>query len=159
MTTRNTVAIAGRRHLSLAARCVALACLAGTLVLAVSGPASASNVPCWKRVLADSYSGHFDTIYPHRCYAQAIERIPTTLLLYSDTRDQIKAAENAAANHHTYTSSAAMSPPGTGTGAAGATSGSGSSSVPTAVIVLAVLAGLLLIVGGAGEIWRRTRRR
>jgi len=73
------------------------------LVFAVSagflgGTASAANVPCWKLVLQDSYTGVFDTVYPHACYRQAISRIPTVDQIYSNTREEIQAASSAALN-------------------------------------------------------------
>ena len=127
------------------------------LAAALAVPASAGAakpVPCWKLVLQDSFTGRFDTIYPHSCYRQAIARIPTQLLLYGDTRDEIEHAAAAALNHRTYSVNV---PGGTGTSAASSTSG-GSHGVPTAIVVLGGVAVALLLVGGAGEAWRRTRR-
>ena len=135
-----------------------VAAVAVTAVLATALPAGAAKIPCWKLVLQDSYTGHFDTIYPHSCYKRAIERIPTTLLIYSDTRQEIQAAANAALNNRKYTArSIANAPSGTGPSATPSTSG-GSHGVPTAIVILGGVAVALLLIGGAGEAWRRTHR-
>ena len=135
-----------------------LATVAALAALATALPAGAAKVPCWKLVLQDSYTGHFDTIYPHSCYKQAMERIPTTLLIYSDTRQEIQAAASAALNNRKYTArSVANAPAGTGKSASASTSGS-SHGVPTAIIILGGVAVALLLIGGAGEAWRRTHR-
>jgi hypothetical protein len=119
--------------------------------LAVVTPASAApNVPCWKLVLNDAYSGVFGQVYPLACYHQAIGHIPATDLIYSNMGDEIRNAETAAANGRTYAIRRPQAAP------VAATS-SGGSSVPVPVLVLGGLAALFLIVGGAGELWRRTR--
>ena len=135
-----------------------LAIVAAVAALATALPASAAKIPCWKLVLQDSYTGHFDTIYPHGCYKQAMERIPTTLLIYSDTRQEIQAAASAALNNRKYTArSVANAPAGTGKSASASTSGS-SHGVPTATPPRMMIAVALLLIGGAGEAWRRTHR-
>jgi hypothetical protein len=121
----------------------------------LGGTASAANVPCWKLVLQDSYTGAFDTIYPHACYRKAIARIPAVDQIYSNTREEIEAASAAALNGKSYKVPGLGS--GTGTNAGAATSGH-KSSVPTAIIVLAGVAVALLLIGGGGELWRRSRR-
>jgi hypothetical protein len=133
---------------------VALIALA---LLAVAAPAGAAKkaVPCWKLVLQDSFTGRFDTIYKHSCYTQAIARIPTADLIYSNTREEIEAASAAAAGKRTYTSQS-VSSTGNSTVATPSISG-GSHGVPTAIIVLGGVAVALLLVGGAGEFWRRRR--
>jgi hypothetical protein len=119
--------------------------------LAVALPASAApKVLCWKLVLNDAYAGVFGQVYPLSCYHQAIGHIPATDLIYSNMGDEIRNAEAAAANGKTY----AIRRP---QGAPVAATSSGGDSVPTPVLVLGVLAVVLLVVGGGGEIWRRTR--
>jgi hypothetical protein len=111
-------------------------------------------VPCWKLVLQDSYTGVFDTVYPHACYRQAIAKIPVVDQIYSNTREEIQAASAAALNGKSY------KVPGAGGGTGTLVSGSAShnSSVPTPIIILAGVAIALLLIGGAGELWRRSRR-
>ena len=104
-------------------------------------------------MLQDSYTGVFDTIYPHACYRQAMARIPTVDQIYSNTRDEIQAASAAALTGKTYKGAGAGGP---GTNAGGATSAH-SSSVPTPIIILAGVAIALLLIGGAGELYRRRR--
>jgi hypothetical protein len=112
-------------------------------------------VPCWKLVLQDSYTGVFDRVYPHVCYKQAIARIPTVDQIYSNTREEIQAASAAALSGKPYKVPGVT---GTGTSAAPASSSGGSSPVPTPIIILGVVAVVLLVAGGAGELWRRSRR-
>lgn len=140
-------------------RVLALLAVSAVALLAVAAPAGAAKkaVPCWKLVLQDSFTGHFDTIYKHSCYTQAIARIPTPDLIYSNTREEIQAAAANALNKRTYTSaSVSSSNTATGKTASSSTSG-GSHGVPTAIIVLGGVAVALLIVGGAGEFYRRRR--
>jgi hypothetical protein len=126
------------------------------LVFSASATASApANVPCWKLVLQDSYTGVFDTVYPHACYRQAIAKIPVVDQIYSNTREEIQAASAAALNGKPYKVPGVGG--GTGTNAGAATSGH-KSTVPTAIIVLAGVAVALLLIGGGGELWRRSRR-
>jgi hypothetical protein len=112
-------------------------------------------VPCWKLVLQDSYTGVFDTVYPHACYRQAIAKIPVVDQIYSNTREEIQAASAAALNGKPYKVPGVGG--GTGTNAGAQTPGH-KSSVPTAIIVLAGVAVALLLIGGGGELWRRSRR-
>jgi hypothetical protein len=120
-------------------------------VLAVAAPASAAPpVPCWKLVLNDAYSGVFGQVYPLSCYHQAIGHLPATSLIYSNTGDEIRDAEAAAANGRTYAIRQSQSVPV-------ASTSSGGSSVPIPVLVLGGLAVALVVAGGAGELWRRTR--
>src|SRR4051812_33792965 len=74
----------GRGHGILVFRRVALlAVLAGLLLLATVGSASAA-APCWKRVSLDwADNGTIDKTYPLPCYTQAIDHQTTTLSLYS----------------------------------------------------------------------------
>ena len=104
-------------------------------------------------MLQDSYTGVFKTIYPHSCYRQAISRIPAVDQIYSNTREEIQAASTAALNGKTYKVAGVG---GTGTLVSGTTSHK--STVPTAIIVLAGVAIGLLLIGGAGELFRRSRR-
>lgn len=120
-------------------------------VLAIAAPASASpQVPCWKLVLNDAYSGVFNKVYALSCYHQAISHIPATDLIYSNMGDEIRNAEAAAANDRTFAIRHPQS-------VAVAATSSGGSSLPIPVLVLGGLAVVLLIVGGAGELWRRSR--
>ena len=112
---------------------------------------AAPKVPCWKLVLNDAYAGAFGQVYALSCYHQAIDHIPATaILIYSNMGDEIRNAEAAAANGRTY---AIRHPQG-----ARPPQQARGSSVPLPVLVLAGLAVVLLIVGGAGDLWRRTRR-
>jgi hypothetical protein len=115
-------------------------------------------VPCWKLVLQDSYTGVFNTIYPHSCYRKAIARIPAVDQIYSNTREEIQAAATAALNGKSYKVPGAKGSNGSGTGTQASGATSHKSSVPTPIIILAGVAIALLVIGGAGELWRRSRR-
>ncbi len=120
------------------------------LALAPQASAARTTAPCWKYVLTDAYAGTFDQIYPLHCYHEAMSHIPVTNLIYSNTADEIRTAELRAANGKPYSIRAVQNTP--------VATSSRSSALPLPVIVLGVLAAVLLLAGGAGELWRRTRR-
>ena len=64
-----------------------------------AGHSSASTVPCWKRLLNDWYDGTINNIYPLPCYSEAIKHLPLDVQVYSSAKEDILAAEQAAANH------------------------------------------------------------
>jgi hypothetical protein len=81
--------------------------LAGTLLLASAGPASAAA--CWKALLNDWYDGTIDKVYAIPCYNQAVDHLPTDVANYSSARDDILRALQqviAAQNQETTTTEA-----------------------------------------------------
>ena len=85
---------------------VARALLLGSVALFLfAGPAPAATshakaaAPCWKRLLNDWYDGTINNIYPLPCYQEAINHLPPDVSVYSSAKDDIQAAEAAAAAH------------------------------------------------------------
>jgi hypothetical protein len=144
-------------------------------VFAVSaGMASAaSNIPCWKQLLNEWYSGKITTIYKHDCYTEAISHLPVDIQVYSSARQDIQAAEvNAERNKpapperstlpastNGTTTTSDTNPPKKKKGLIGIlddlTPGN-PQSFPLPLLVLGALAILLVIAGGVGMIWQRT---
>lgn len=156
--------------------------------LALAGPAvAAKKESCGDQVIADWYDNQrVDKIYPIHCYRDAIQKLPPDIRDYTGAADAInRALTYAKAGEPDPGGSAgggsdpgrtgpykpvayrafaeqqvAVADPGAGTTAAGKpTSTSGPSSVPIPLIVLAGLAGVLLVAGGAGYVARRVQAR
>ena len=97
-----------RRAARVAPLLVALAGLAasgvaGVLIVVVGvAPARGANTstpaPCWRQLLNEWYSGAITTIYPTHCYDQAISHLPRDIAAYSSAKQNIQAAEAAAAH-------------------------------------------------------------
>lgn len=85
-------AYVNRRRLLILTVLAALA--AGLLTLGTSTATAAT--PCWKRLVNDWYDGRIDRAYPVACYRQAIRNLPEDVRAYSDARDDITRALNAA---------------------------------------------------------------
>ena len=79
--------------------CGALLCVSVALVS--SAPASAANIPCWKKLLTDWYDGSISKIYPLPCYHEAINHLPADVKVYSSAKDDILNALAAASKHQT----------------------------------------------------------
>jgi hypothetical protein len=102
--------------------------------------------PCWKTLLADSYDGRIDHVYPIPCYHQAVAHLPLVLKIYSTERDDIlRALQRAIAGK-------GAGPTIISTHVAG-----GGGSLPIPLIVLGSVAALLVVAGVAGVAWRRFR--
>ena len=157
---------------------LAIAALAAALVaaLAAAPPAgAASNAKCAKEVIADWYdNGRVDKIYPQHCYREAIKILPVDVRDYSSARDDILRAlayaQQGKPDPGDGGSTGSPGDPGGGTGDPGGGTGdpsdpgatpvdtSGPSAVPIPLIVLAVIATLLLVLGAAGYFTRGRRR-
>jgi hypothetical protein len=162
------------RHSVLALAALAVALVA---VLAVAAPAgAAAKAKCAKEVIADWYdNGRVDKIYPQRCYREAIKILPVDVRDYSSARDDILRAlayaQQGEPDPGDGGSAGSPSDPGDpGGGTAGPGGGpsdpgespvdtSGPSAVPIPLIVLAVIATLLLVLGAAGYLTRRAAGR
>ncbi len=167
------------RHSALAIAAFAAALVA--VLLAAAPPAGAvSTAKCAKEVIADWYdNGRVDKIYPQHCYREAIKILPVDVRDYSSARDDILRAlayaQQGKPDPGDSGSGGNSGDPGGGTGdPGGGTSGgtgdpgggtgdpgaspvdtSGPSAVPIPLIVLAVIATLLLVLGAAGYFTRR----
>jgi len=158
-------------------RFLLLAGLVGAVLAATTaGPASAST-PCWKVLINDWLDGRIDQLYAVHCYRDAINHLPADIEEYSSARQDINRAlqarlqnKPAPKNKHTI-----IGPAGNGNGgpnsgnggdgdgplntAIGAGRPSKADSVPLPIIVLAGIAGGLLLLGGAGFFARRLQAR
>src|SRR5262245_10952542 len=56
-----------------------------------TGAAEAAK-PCWRQVLYDWTNGTIQATYRASCYAEALQRLPTDVRLYSDAGDEIRRA-------------------------------------------------------------------
>jgi hypothetical protein len=161
-------------------RLLLLGALAAAVVAAtVAAPASAST-PCWKLLINDWLDGRIDQLYPVACYHQAIDHLPADIEQYSSARQDIQRAlqarllnKHAPANHQSGGGgSSGGGGGGTGGGGGGGSSGGGpvnslldkgrpskADSVPLPIIVLAAIAGFLLLLGAAGFFARRMQSR
>jgi len=154
---------------------VALVVLAGFAVSALmSAPAMAKQKTCAEQIVDDWYDNQrVDKLYPIHCYREAIDGLPLDIKDYSDAQDAIlRALAYRQANEadpggsglkpiaYRNTADSVISLPNPDELASGqSTNTAGPSSVPIPLIVLAGLAGLLLIAGGAGYVARRVQAR
>ena len=100
--------------------------------------------PCWKTLLADSYDGRIDHVYPIPCYHQAIAHLPLVLKIYSSERDDIlRALQRVVAGK------------GAGPPIVHPHVAASGGSLPIPVLILGSVAALLVLAGVAGAVWRR----
>lgn len=161
---------------------LAFATLLALLVAAfsVSPAGAASTASCAKQVIADWYdNGRIDKIYEQHCYREAIKILPVDVRVYSGAEDDILRALQYARQGKPDpgdqgggggTPDPGPDPdpdpsppeptpdPGSDPGAAPVDT-SGPSAVPVPLIVLAGIAGLLLVLGAAGYVTRRVAAR
>jgi hypothetical protein len=153
---------------------LARALVVGCAALAVfATPAAAAPPPCWKVLLNDWYDGHIDHTYAIPCYHQAIAHLPTDIKLYSNAKDDIQRALQAAIHPPKGGGTTTTGTGGTTTttttpkkhkkgGLSGAirdiTPG-GADSFPLPLLILGMLAILLVLAGLGGMAWRRYQGR
>lgn len=155
---------------------------AGLVALAMSAPAMAKTKTCAEQIVEDWYDNQrVDKLYPVHCYHEALDSLGPDTQDYTDLPEAILRAL-------AYRQAGDRDPgAGAGSGAKGikpiawrrtadivtsvpigpltsadgkkGPSTAGPSSVPIPLIVLAGLAGLLLIAGGAGYVARRVQGR
>jgi len=151
--------------------------LAAALALALVGPVSAAcekskpGTACWRVVIQQWYDGQIATGFPIACYQQAIAHLPSDVEAYSSAADDIRHAEAKALSDRkrgikpTGCVSVGGGPSSTtpgrpkGGGIAGLGSPSHADAVPLPLIILAAVAGLLLVAGAAGFVARRLQAR
>jgi len=153
------------------------------VVAATAAPtaSAASRKSCGEQVVEDWFSNHgvIRKIYPLHCYRDAINSLETDLRVYSGAEEDIRRAMLYAQQNRPDpgpeggpgTDSGPGPPPGSGPGSgpgSDPTAGAGSepavttagpSAIPIPVIALAGVAGLLLVLGAAGYLTRRTAAR
>lgn len=181
------VSIASRLPLRRAATASATLLVLGLAVLAFAAPApAASTSNCAKQVIADWFDNtRIDRIYPLHCYREAVKILPVDVRDYSSAREDIlRALAYAQQGKEDPGDPGSGSSGGNGSGTGDGTGGSGGgtttdpggadggpgeqpgsldtsgpSAVPIPLIVLAGIAGLLLVLGAAGYFTRRAAER
>jgi hypothetical protein len=157
--------------------------LVGLAMLATAAPAAAASTSnCAKQVIADWFDNtRIDRIYPLHCYREAVKILPVDVRDYSSAREDILRALAYAQQGKPDPGDSGSSGNGDGTGAGSGPGGgdgsgtitdpagndggpgdqggpvdtSGPSAVPIPLIILAGIAGLLLVLGAAGYLTRR----
>ena len=168
---------------------VALVACALVAAFAAPQPAAAKKAPCWTKLLNDWYDGRIDNTYPAQCYRDALKHLPNDVEVYSSARSDIQRAlasaiRKAKAAHRSIDNVVVPAGAGSGpTGGHGKDKGNGKSSsggrengdgpfgsalgaisdsadsVPLPLLILAGLALLLIGAGVAGVIVRRFQAR
>jgi hypothetical protein len=157
---------------------LALIVVAGFALAALtSAPAMAKQKTCAEQIVDDWYDNQrVDKLYPIHCYREAIDGLPLDIKDYSDAQDAIlralayrqanesdPGAGNGSIKPIAYRNTAdnvvALPDPNAKAPGTPSANTAGPSSVPIPLIVLAGLAGLLLIAGGAGYVARRVQAR
>ena len=149
-------------------RVVLLCVLAGALTPLPALAAqthSGGTVPCWEALLNESYDGTINKIYPLHCYGEAIKHLPAVATIYGSEKQEIEAAEAAAAHGRLVRGVAVVTTTTTSKKATGISSwldkldpGS-ANAFPTPLLILGVLAILLVVAGIAGMFWQRSHPR
>jgi hypothetical protein len=175
--------LASHRRLALLALLVTLGF--ALAAVAASAPAMAKTKTCADQVVDDWYDNQrVDRLYPLHCYRDAIAGLPLDITDYSDAKEAIlraltyaqagegdpgpnaRPAKNSPVKPITFRNTSGVwtkigGTPGIDVAgpATQGTNTAGPSSVPIPLIVLAGLAGLLLLAGGAGYVARRMQSR
>jgi hypothetical protein len=177
----NASSLVSRRRAALAAVLVAVC---GLAALALSAPAMAKTKTCADQVVDDWYDNQrVDRLYPLHCYRDAIAGLPLDITDYSDAKEAIlraltyaeagekdpgpnaRPAKNSPIKPIAFRNTSGIWSTVNGAGGVDTVadparpSTAGPSSVPIPLIVLAGLAGLLLLAGGAGYVARRMQSR
>ena len=162
---------------------MAFATLLALAVVAATGAPTAfaaSKKTCGAQVVEDWFSNHgvIRKIYPLYCYRDAINALETDLRIYSGAEEDIRRALLYAQRNQpdpgpgggSGAGSGSRTGKGSGRDATGSGKGrepdsevafntAGPSAIPIPVIVLAGVAGLLVVLGGAGYLTRRIAAR
>jgi hypothetical protein len=155
-------------------RLVLLVAVLGTVLVAGTAAPAPAATPCWKQLINDWLDGRIDQLYPVACYRQAIDHLPADIQQYSSARQDIMRAlqariegKRAGPNRKSSRTTPSGGPSG---GSNGGGNGpiksllnqgrpSKADSVPVPIIVLAAIAGVLLLLGAAGFVARRMQTR
>jgi hypothetical protein len=141
------------------ARIPVLAAVLAAVVLLAPGHAAAAT-PCWKQIVNDwSADGAINKTYPVHCYREALANLPEDIRDYTSLGDDIQAALQVVASH-----AATRHLLGSGNRTLqdqriSSLGPSNASSIPLPLLILAGLAGLLLMAGSAGAVARRLEAR
>lgn len=174
-----------RRFLALPLMVALIASVAALAAPATATAAKASS--CAKAVIADWFdNGRVDRVFPQRCYREAIKILPVDVRDYSSAREDIlrallyarqgkpdpgdQGATGASGEQGPGNDNPGGDNPTTVPGGEDPTKGgsdeppagldtAGPSAVPVPLIVLAAIAALLLVLGAAGYVSRRSGTR
>lgn len=153
-----------------------VAALAGAIILTAGvGTASAAAQPCWRTVINDWYDGQIDAQYPVHCYREALANAPGDLKMYSDLPADVNRALQSAlrlqaishprtggvdsarhSSNHSLPGRKASGPIGRVLSELGP---SRADSLPVPLLVLAGMALLLIGAGAAGMVTRKLAAR
>lgn len=137
--------------------------------------------PCWKVLTNDAFDGKVDGLYPLPTYSEAVSHLPIDAQSYSTIAEVIGRARQSALQQAGKGIKPDPARCGFALGATGGTTGSttgnggsdgkgpipgvidkvgsdNADSFPIALIVIAAIAGLLVLGGGAGYLVRRRQR-
>lgn len=149
-------------------------------LIGASPAAAKKQKSCAREIIEDWYDNQrVDKFYPLHCYHEAIDSLGPDAKNYTNLPDAILRAlayrqqnqadpgENAASSGkggvkpvaYRHTADLVNAFDGAGAAAPAGSNSGNPSSVPIPLIVLAALAGLLLIAGGAGYVARRVQGR
>jgi hypothetical protein len=137
-----------------------------TTTLHVTTTTHPGATPCWVSLLNDSYGGAITRIYPLHCYGEAIKHLPAVATIYGSEKQEIQAAEAAAARGKLAKGVVIASTTTTSTKKATGISSwldklnpGSANAFPTPLLILGALAILLVIAGIAGMLWQRSHPR
>jgi hypothetical protein len=117
----------------------------------VGSAARHAKAPCWQKIISEWYANDIKKTFSQHCYQQAIEHLPAPVLIYGTAVQDIEAA--AASAGYTVTGPSGPSSQTTSTSPSG--DENPPESFPVALIVLGGIAGVLVVSGVAGVLWRR----
>jgi hypothetical protein len=148
------------------------AAVLGALALGLAAPPASAQTPCWKQILNEwtaHQDGYISPSYPLRCYSEAIGHVPEDLAQYTGVIDDILAARQQAARgvrtvqSHSGPSSTQPNPndPDSSvySSAIDKLGPTNSDSLPLPLLILAGLAAIMVVAGGAGLATRHLRAR
>ncbi len=168
--------LADRRRALPGALLAVATCLLIALGSATPAVAAKKEKSCARQIIEDWYDNErIDKFYPLHCYHDAINSLGTDAQIYTNLPDAILRALAYAEAKETdpgpngtakvkpiafrHTADLLSSYDGATSAAPRSSSTSGPASVPIPLIVLAGLAGVLLLAGGAGYVARRVQSR
>jgi hypothetical protein len=136
---------------------IAIAAIAGALVLTAGAGTASAATPCWRTVINDWYDGSIDGHYSASCYRQALTNAPDDLKMYSDLPEDLnRALQVSLRSGGGGRSLSGRKPPRGPVGKV--LDGLGPSRADALPIPLLVLAGLALLLVAAGAVGVATRR-
>jgi hypothetical protein len=145
------------------------AAVLGAFALALATPPASAQTPCWKQIIDDWVDdGTIQGAYPLHCYGEAVKHVPNDLQQYTGIIDDITAARQRGVRRLSGVNrrpppSAAANPndpdAGVYNSAIDSLGPTNSDSIPLPLLILAGLAGIMVVAGAAGLATRHLRAR